>query len=124
MGYTTFHLGPWEESIGYSQSVSVNNRVLVSGTVGNEELYKDMESQLRDAYRSIQTTLAHSGATLKNVVKEVIYCVDIEELKKCQDIRKKIYDGNLPATTWVEVKRLYSPGHLLEIEIEAIIIDA
>lgn len=120
MGCTSFHLGPWEESIGYSQSIRVNNRILVSGTCGNEELYKDMESQLRDAYKSLQTTLAHSDATLKHVVKETIYCVDIEELKKCQDIRKQIYEGNLPATTWVEVKRLYSPGHLLEIEIEAI----
>ena len=121
MKITSYHLGPWEEEIGYTQSKRIDNRIIVSGTVGNEELYKDMESQLRDAYENIKTTLAHDGATLQNVVKEIVYCLDIEELKKCQQIRKEIYEGNLPATTWVEVRRLYSPGHLLEIEVEAIL---
>jgi len=117
----SYHLGPWEEEIGYSQSIRAGNRILVSGTVGNEELYTDTKSQMLDAYQNIRTTLAHDGATLRHVVKEVIYCLDIDELKKCQEIRKGLYEGNLPATTWVQVQRLYSPGHLLEIEIEAIL---
>lgn len=122
MGISTFHLGPWEKEIGYSQSVCVNDRIVVSGTVGDAKRFTDMESQLRDAYSNLRTTLAHDGATLKNVVKEVVYCVDIEALKKCQEIRKALYEGNLPAATWVEVKRLYSPGHLLEIELEAVLV--
>jgi len=121
MKITSYHLGPWEEEIGYTQSKRIDNRIIVSGTVGNDEVHKDMESQLRDAYENIKKTLAHDGATLQNVVKEVAYCLDIEELKKCQQVRKEIYEGNLPATTWVEVRRLYSPGHLLEIEVEAML---
>ncbi len=118
---TTFHLGPWEAEIGYSQSVRVGDRVIVSGTVGDEERCKDMESQLVSAFAAIAETLAHDGATLADVVKETAYCVDIEALKKCQETRKKIYGGHLPATTWVEVRRLYSPGHLVEIEVEAVL---
>ncbi len=70
---STFHLGPWEQDIGYSQSVRVGNRILVSGTVGDDTVSKDVESQLKDAYQSIITTLAHDGASLKNVIKETIY---------------------------------------------------
>ena len=118
---TTFHLGPWEEEIGYSQSVRVGNRIIVSGTVGDDSISKDTESQLKDAYQTIITTLAHDGANLKNVIREMIYCRDMDALIKCQDLRKKFYDGHLPASTWVQVERLYLPGHLVEIEVEAIL---
>lgn len=118
---TIFHLGPWEEEVGYSQSVRVGNRIIVSGTVADDSVSKDMESQLKEAFRNIITTLAHDGATLKNVIKETTYCRDMDALIKCQDLRKEIYGGHLPATTWVQVERLYSPGHLLEIEVEAVL---
>ncbi len=116
-----FHLGPWEQEIGYSQSVRVGDRIIVSGTVGSSENAKDMGSQLKAAYASIIKTLAHDNATMKDVVKETIYCLDIDALIACKEIRKKIYEGNLPAGTWVQVQRLYSPEHLLEIELEAIL---
>ncbi len=116
-----FHLGPWEREIGYSQSVRVGDRIMVSGTVGSSESAKDMESQLKAAYASIIKTLAHDNAAMKDVVKETIYCLDIDALIACQETRKRIYEGNLPAGTWVQVQRLYSPEHLLEIEVEAIL---
>lgn len=65
MDISTFHLGSWEREIGYSQSVRVGKRILVSGTVSDEGQHKDMESQLIDAYKNLRTTLAHSGATFK-----------------------------------------------------------
>lgn len=114
-----FNLGPWENDIGYSQSVKIGNRIIVSGSVGNEETSKDVESQLIDAYNVIIKTLAHNRATLQNVVKETIYCKDMEALKKCIGKRKQFYMGNNPASTWVQVERLYSEGHLIEIEVEA-----
>jgi 2-iminobutanoate/2-iminopropanoate deaminase len=120
---TTFHLGPWEEEIGYSQSVRVGNRILVSGTAADDTVFKDLESQLKDIYQSIMTTLAHDGASLKNVIKETIYCRDMEALIKCQHIRKKFYEGHLPAATWVQIEKLYAPGHWIEIEVEAMVFD-
>lgn len=117
----SFHLGPWESEIGYSQSIRIGNRILVSGTVASEPLSKNFETQLREIYDTIVDTLAHNGATLKNVIKENIYCRDIEELINCQEIRKIYYEGHMPVSTWVQVERLYMKEHLLEIEIEAVV---
>lgn len=115
---TTFHLGDWEEGIGYSQSIRVGKRILVSGTVG-DEAHTGLADQLADAYEAIKTTLAHDGATMKQVVKETIYTTDMDALIAAQELRKTYYGGHLPVATWVQVERLYSKGHLVEIEVEA-----
>jgi len=49
---------------------------------------------------------------------ERIYTTDIEALIRSQQTRKKIYGDWAPAATWVEVKRLYSAGDKIEIEVE------
>ncbi len=116
-----FHLGTWEQEIGYSQSVRVGDRIIVAGTIGASGKATDMESQLKAAYATIVQTLAHDKATMKDVVKETIYCRDMNALIACQETRKKIYEGNLPAATWVQIDRLYMPSALLEIEVEAVL---
>ena len=118
---TTFHMGSWEKDIGYSQSVKMGNRILVSGTTGDESVSKDLASQMKDVYKAIQATLAHDGATMGNIVKETIYCRDMDALIAAQELRKSFYGSHLPAATWVQVQRLYSPGHLIEIEVEAVL---
>jgi hypothetical protein len=35
---------------------------------------------------------------------------------RSQETRKQIYGNWLPAATWVEVRRLYSPAEKIEIE--------
>jgi enamine deaminase RidA (YjgF/YER057c/UK114 family) len=112
----SFHLGPWEQEIGYAQAVRVGDRVYVSGSVGDPKT--TLDEQLQRAYASIQKTLDHYGATFANVAKERIYTTDLEALIKAQETRKKIYGGHLPAATWVEVKRLYQPGGKIEIEVD------
>jgi 2-iminobutanoate/2-iminopropanoate deaminase len=115
-----YHAGPWEQEIGYSQAIRVGRTLHVSGTVGADAngFPKDVESQLKLTYASIEATLAAHGATLQQVTRERVFTLDIEALKKCQEIRKTIYKGHLPASTWVEVRRLYAPEALLEIEVD------
>lgn len=115
---TNFHLGDWEKGIGYSQSVRLGSRVVVSGTVG-DEAHSDLAGQMQDAYEALKTTLAHDGATLRDVIKETIFTTDMDALIAAQELRKGFYQGHLPASTWVQVQRLYGPGHLIEIEVEA-----
>jgi enamine deaminase RidA (YjgF/YER057c/UK114 family) len=54
-------------------------------------------------------------------VKETLHTTDIEEVKKHAAIRKKFYGNDWPAATWVEIKRLYEPSALVEIELTAIL---
>jgi enamine deaminase RidA (YjgF/YER057c/UK114 family) len=51
---------------------------------------------------------------------ERIYTTDMDALLKVADRRLKHYaPAQLPATTWVEVKRLVDPGFLVAIEAVA-----
>jgi 2-iminobutanoate/2-iminopropanoate deaminase len=113
---TRFHLGRGEQEVGYSQAVRSGNHVYISGTVGGTE--GSTEEQLKQAYATIQKTMDQYKASFANVVMERIYTTDIDSLIKCQEYRKTLYGENLPAATWVEVKRLYSPSHKIEIEVE------
>lgn len=118
---TEYHAGPWEKDIGYSQAIRVGKRLHVSGTVGVAPDARDVETQMKNAYRAIEKTLQAHGATFANVVVERAYTTDMKALIGCQEIRKKIYGGRLPAATWVQVQRLYLEEALLEIEVEAVL---
>lgn len=116
----TFHLGPWEQAIGYSQALRKGKTLYVSGTVGANEKGEpaDLDGQMKKAYAGIQTTLAHYSTDFSHIVAERIYTTDIDALIRSQETRKKIYGDALPAATWVEVRRLYSPADKIEIEVE------
>lgn len=120
--FATYHAGPWEQQIGYSQAVRAGNVVYVSGTVGEANgRPADLDGQMKNAYREIEKTLAHYHANLSNVLVERIYTTDMQGLIASQNTRKSFYGSWLPAATWVEVKRLYEPSDKIEIEVEAII---
>jgi 2-iminobutanoate/2-iminopropanoate deaminase len=54
------------------------------------------------------------------VVRENEYVTDIDALMPAMDYRQSIHgDGPFPASKTVEVKRLFLPGLLIEIEITA-----
>jgi len=116
----TYHAGPWEQDIGYSQALRSGNMLFVSGTVGADAKGQpaDLDGQLRKAYEGIQRTLAHYHTDLSHVVMERIYTTDIEELIRSQPTRKQIYGAHAPAATWVEVKRLYGAADKIEIEVQ------
>ena len=116
----SFHLGPWEQAIGYSQAVRKDKTLYVSGTVGANEKGEpaDLDGQMKKAYSGIQKTLAHYSTDFSHVVTERIYTTDMDGLIRSQETRKQFYGDALPAATWVEVKRLYSPGDKIEIEVQ------
>ncbi len=111
-----FHFGPWEEEWGYAQGRKVGNTLYVSGTVSGGET---MEQQIKGIFDRIGKTLEVYGLNASHVVKEVVYTTDIEATKKAVKPRLEFYDGNTPAATWVQIERLFSPGALVEIEVQA-----
>jgi 2-iminobutanoate/2-iminopropanoate deaminase len=108
---------PWEAEIGYSQVVVAGNNVYLSGIASDKPT---MEEQVREIYSLIQNTLRDQGLGMEHIVKQVIYTTDIESFKKLGKVRKEKFPNNqYPSSTLVEVKRLYSPNHLVEIEVIA-----
>jgi 2-iminobutanoate/2-iminopropanoate deaminase len=111
-----FMLGDWENDIGYRQAVRVGNTLYISGTVGAGE----MPAAIRSAYSTLRRTLAHYGLGFQDVVKENIYTTKLDALKANLAIRREFYGTDFPAATWVQVDRLYEPGHVIEVELVAV----
>ena len=111
-----FNLGPWEHEIGYTQAVRVGNTLYLSGSVGEGA----MPQAVDQAFGAIQKTLAHYGLDFRHVVKENAFTTDIEALKAANEVRKKYYGTDFPAATWVQISRLFSPQHVLEVEVTAV----
>ncbi len=106
-----------EDNIGYAQAVKVGNTIYVSGSVG----WGNMKDALKLAYDEIDKTLKHYNATFENVVKENLYSTALDSVIANKDIRKLYYGTDYPAATWVEVKRLYNAGLVVEVEVIAVL---
>ena len=109
-------LGPWEDEIGYAQAVRVGNTLYISGSVGEGA----MPQAVDQAFGTIQKTLARYGLDFRHVVKENAFTTDIDALKAANEVRKKYYGTDFPAATWVQISRLFSPQHVLEVEVIAV----
>lgn len=113
------HHFPWEKDIGYTQVVQSGNQLYLSGITSPEPT---LEAQLVDIYQTLEGVLAEHGASLGDIAREVIYTTDMEGLKTLIPQRRALFpDEKFPASSWVQVERLFMPEHLIEIEVIAII---
>jgi enamine deaminase RidA (YjgF/YER057c/UK114 family) len=128
VAYRTDLFYAWEatqKALGYSQAVKVGDTVYVSGTASLNEKFEpvhayDLPAQMRFIYRRIEETLAKFSLGFGHVVRENMYVTDMAALMPAMEFRKAIYgDGPFPASTTVEVNKLFLPGLMIEIEITA-----
>lgn len=109
----------WENEIGYSQVVKAGNTLYISGIASNEPT---LEKQVEEIYLTIQRILSDYGLNTSAVVKQVIYTTDIDAYKSLGSATKKYFKENAyPSSTLVQIERLYSKEHMVEIEVVAYI---
>ncbi len=78
--------------------------------------------QCRYAYDKIKRNLASQGATLADVVKQVVYVTDVRYQPDVQKCRREAYGNSpIPANTFLVINGLASPGMLLEIDVTAVV---
>lgn len=104
-----------DTDIGYTQVLKVDNVLYISGAVTTELTPEGITA----VYNDLKASLSSYGATFENVVKENLYTTDIETMKKYNNVRKKFYNGDFPAATWVQIVQLYLPNAKLEVELIA-----
>ena len=116
---------PWEESYGFAQAVKLGDTIYVSGQLGLDDqgkmIYPTMETQMRQTYANAKKILSQFGATLENVVEEVLYVTDMETaFAAAGPVRKEAY-GSTPAvaSTIIVTPRLSLPTQLIEIKFIA-----
>ncbi len=116
-------------SPGYSQAVEIRRgRVIyVAGQVALDRSGKvvgegDMRAQAQQTFENLQAALEASGAKFENVVKLNYYFGDITQIAVVREVRDKfINTANPPASTAVEVKRLFRESFLIEVEAVAVV---
>jgi 2-iminobutanoate/2-iminopropanoate deaminase len=108
----------WENDVGYTQVVKVNNMLHISGVTSAEATF---DRQIDAIYTSIKKILSDYNVDTNAIVKEVIFTTDIEALKAHISIRKAHFNNGYPASSWIEVKRLWNPSNLLEVEVVVVL---
>jgi enamine deaminase RidA (YjgF/YER057c/UK114 family) len=82
----------------------------------------DPYTQCVYAYDKIKRLLAAHGATLADVVKQVVYVTDVRYQSPVRKCRDEAYGkGPIPANTFLVINGLASPTMLLEIDITAVV---
>ena len=123
---------PWEDQFGYSQAVKVGDTIYLSGQLSHDEQGNfvgaeplddsSMEIQMRQTYANAKKILSEFGATLNNVVEEVIYVTDMDAaMGVAGPVRKEAYGSEKPevACTILVTPRLAFPTQLIEIKFVA-----
>ena len=130
---------PWEEQFGYVQALNVDDTIYVSGQLSHDELgnlvgaapldgrgkirdHSNMETQMRQTYANAKKILSEFGATLDNVVEEVLYVTDMDKaMDVAGPVRKAAYGSERPevASTILVTPRLAFPTQLIEIKFIA-----
>ena len=115
-------------SPGYSQAAEARpGRIIyVAGQVSMDRSGKlvgegDMRAQAQQTFENLKAALEASGARFENVVKLNYYVLDVSQLPAVREVRDKFVNtANPPASTAVEVKRLFREGFLIEVEAVAV----
>jgi enamine deaminase RidA (YjgF/YER057c/UK114 family) len=111
------YFNDYELDLGFAQVVQVGKTLYISGIPAGG---KNMEEAMTIVYERIAEILKKFDATPNNIVKETIYTTDMNALKKLNSVRMSFFsDKKYPASTWVEISRLYDEGYLIEVDVVA-----
>lgn len=82
----------------------------------------DMGAQATQVFENLKAALQVVGADFSHVVKFTIFTTDMEQLPRLREVRDRYIDPRTPpASTAVEVRRLFHPDIMLEIEAVAVV---
>jgi 2-iminobutanoate/2-iminopropanoate deaminase len=110
----------------YTDAVRAGNLLFISGLVpvdGEGQLVGegDVAEQTRQIFRNMQLVLEAAGCGFDDIVKVVLYLLNVDDRPAINPVRKEFFGEARPASTLVEVSALAMPGALLEIEAVAAI---
>ena len=83
--------------------------------------HSNMEPQMAQSYANIKTLLERYGATMTNIVEEVLYVTDMDAaFAVAGSVRAEAYGGKPEvASTIIVTPRLAFPNQLIEIKVIA-----
>jgi enamine deaminase RidA (YjgF/YER057c/UK114 family) len=109
------------------QAVVANGVVYLRGQVGQDLDTRenvgvgDVEAQTNTAMANIKILVEEAGGTLEDVVKVVVYLVDVHDREAVYRTMGKWLKGVHPVSTGVVVSALARPEWLVEIDATAVL---
>ena len=117
-----FRNGPYADF--FSQGVQMGNILTLAGQLGDDiegNVPNDLQGQMENCYKNIETILKEFNATLDNIIDETWFVTDIDEcMTNVSEIfgsREKIY-GCKPdvSQTLIGISALVDPKYKIEIK--------
>ncbi len=125
MGRSSARSGsPFEDIIGFSRAVRVQDRVIVSGTAPvwpDGHVEADAERQAARCLEIIAGSLEQLGSSLDEVVRTRMFLVNAGDADAVGRAHAAAFATARPAATMVVVASLLDPRWRVEIEAEAIV---
>lgn len=116
---------------GYSQTVSVDlgtcTMLIISGQVafdksGNLVGKNDLAKQTEQIFSNIKSIVEDAGGSMSQLIKLNFYILDVSQIQSVRNVRDKFVNTNQPpASTLVQVSKLFRDDVLIEIDATAII---
>ena len=111
-----------------SQAIKTGPFVFVSGQAGYDDNGKIVEggfaAQGEQAFLNLKRALTAAGSSLDKVVKVTIFLTDMGQFNDVVDLRRRHFSVPYPADSIVEIKALYTPDAMIEIEAIALTSDS
>jgi enamine deaminase RidA (YjgF/YER057c/UK114 family) len=113
---------------GYSQVVTISGGelVFVAGQVSVDAAGAlvgpgDFAAQTAQTFRNLVAALEAAGSGPRNLIKLTTFVTDLGQVASFRSVRDQFLDpAHLPASTLVQVTRLFRPEFLIEIEAIAV----
>jgi enamine deaminase RidA (YjgF/YER057c/UK114 family) len=122
---------PWEEQYGYAQAVKVGDTIYVSGQLSHDDQgnmvasapldpagriadHGNMGAQMAQSYANIKKVLANFGATMDDIVEEVVYVTDMDAaFAVAGTVRREAFGGRPVVASTI------LPDQLIELKVIA-----
>ncbi|MFZ6712063.1 RidA family protein [Undibacterium sp. TC9W] len=108
-----------------SQAIKFGNLLFVSGQAGAGDDGKivagGFRAQGEQAFANLRRALEAGGSGLADVIKVTIFVTDMANFKDVVELRRQFFTAPYPADTIAEIKALYDPAAMIEIEAIAAI---
>lgn len=81
----------------------------------------DFAAQARQVFENVKAALAAEGGTFADVVKVTVFVTEATKLPDYRKVRDDYVGAEPPASSFVEVRALFKPGVMIEMEAIAVV---
>ncbi|MFI2565884.1 RidA family protein [Paenarthrobacter sp. NPDC018779] len=112
----------WEQTLGYSRAVQVDNTLFISATAASGPdgiVGDDFYSQTKYILEKLGAVLGEAGFSYGDVVQSKLYLTDISKWEDAGRAHGEVFGEIRPTLSLVHVLPFLDPQMLVEIELVA-----